>query len=554
VTASSAQPPRLALKGITKRYPSVVANDGVDLTVAPGEIHAVLGENGAGKSTLMKIVYGVTRPDAGTIEWEGRPVDIRTPAEARRLGIGMVFQHFSLFETLTVAENIALALGEESESEFHTENTENTEQKQNNFLLRVLRALRVKSGSGFSARHTALAQRIRDVSQTYGLPIDPDRLVHAMSVGERQRVEIVRCLLQNPRLLIMDEPTSVLTPQAVQKLFETLRRLASEGVSILYISHKLDEIRALCDAATVLRAGKVSGTALPKQETSATLARLMVGADLKECQLTPRTPGNVELELHQLTLPTLDPFGTSLAKIDLEVRAGEIVGIAGVSGNGQKELLAVIAGETPTVGGAIRISGKQAGRRSAARRREMGLRYVPEERLGRGAVPEMNLAENSVLTGYGAGLVRGGLVQNGIARAFARETIECFKVKCASELAAANSLSGGNLQKFIVGRETRLGPRVMVVAQPTWGVDVGASLLIHQALIDLRDRGVAVLVISEELDELFSICDRLAVLAGGRLSKAEPTASMTLEKVGLWMAGDFDANPVATREASHGLA
>ena len=496
--------PRLALRGISKRYASVIANHAIDLSVAAGEIHALLGENGAGKSTLMKIVYGVTEPDAGSIEWEGQPVAIRRPSEARRLGIGMVFQHFALFETLTVAQNIALALDERMPT-------------------------------------LELAARIDAVSARYGLPVDPDRLVHGLSVGERQRVEIVRCLLQSPRLLIMDEPTSVLTPQAVRVLFGTLRRLAEEGVSILYISHKLDEIRELCDVATVLRNGRVSGTAIPSAESNASLARLMVGNDLKECTLRPREPGSLRLELTDLSLESADPFGTSLEQINLGVRGGEIVGIAGVSGNGQRELLAAISGETSCEPrAAVRLCGQDAGRLSPAARRRLGLRFVPEERLGRGAVPAMHLADNCVLTGGGAGLVRRGLVRSGAARAFARATIAQFAVKCGGELAPAESLSGGNLQKFIVGREIRLVPEVMLVAQPTWGVDVGASLLIRQSLIDLRNAGVAVLVISEELDELFAICDRLAVLARGRLSAAVPTAQLAPETVGIWMTGAFE--------------
>ncbi len=494
---------RLALRGITKRYASLTANDAVDLSVAAGEIHAVLGENGAGKSTLMKIVYGVTQPDAGTIEWEGRPVTIASPAEARRLGIGMVFQHFALFETLSVAEHIALALDQD-------------------------------------VPPAQLAARIGSVSTRYGLPIDPQRLVHGLSVGERQRVEIVRCLLQEPRLLIMDEPTSVLTPQAVRLLFETLRRLAGEGVSILYISHKLDEIRELCDVATVLRNGRVSGTAAPRAESNASLARLMVGGELEPCRLRPQTPGEVRLQLVDLSLPARDPFGTALQAIRLEVHGGEIVGIAGISGNGQQELLAAISGETPcTRASDLRLGGRELGRATVGARRRAGLRFVPEERLGRGAVPSMSLADNSVLTGAGSGLVRRGLVRAGAARAFARATIAEFAVKCSGELAPAESLSGGNLQKFIVGREIRLEPQVMLVAQPTWGVDVGASMSIRRALIGLRDRGVAVLVISEELDELFEICDRIAVIAGGRLSDAVPTAGLSAETVGVWMTGAF---------------
>jgi ABC-type uncharacterized transport system ATPase subunit len=504
----SATVPRLALRGISKRYPTVIANDHVDLTVQVGEIHALLGENGAGKSTLMKIVYGVTRPDSGSIDWEGRRVEIASPAAARQLGIGMVFQHFALFDTLTVAENIALAMDG-------------------------------------NVAPDAIATQIVAVSQRYGLPIDPRRLVHSMSVGERQRVEIVRCLLQSPRLLIMDEPTSVLTPQAVVTLFDTLRRLASEGVSILYISHKLDEIRALCDTATVLRGGRVSGTADPRQESNDSLARLMVGRELQPCVLIPRDAGEPLLELSGYSLASLDPFGTSLQDIDLQVRAGEIVGIAGVSGNGQKELSAAISGETIGAhAGSIRIADQPAAALSPTQRRALGLTFVPEERLGRGAVPGMSLADNALLTGAAAGMVRNGFIMAGATRSFARATIADFEVKCGGENAAAERLSGGNLQKFIVGREIRLTPRLMLVAQPTWGVDVGAAQLIRQALIDLRDRGVALLVISEELEELFMICDRIAVIARGRLSPAVPREQLSIEAVGMLMTGGPAAGAV----------
>jgi simple sugar transport system ATP-binding protein len=359
-----------------------------------------------------------------------------------------------------------------------------------------------------------------------------------MSVGERQRVEIVRCLLQSPRLLIMDEPTSVLTPQAVLKLFETLRRLSQEGVSILYISHKLDEIRALCDIATVLRGGKVSGVARPREESNDSLARLMVGGELAECRLEPREPGRSRLSIVDFSMKTWDPFGTELKHISLDVREGEIVGIAGISGNGQKELLAALSGELVNAHtGEIRLTDVDATTLRPAERRDLGLTFVPEERLGRGAVPSMNLAQNALLTGASLGMVRGGLVQDSVARAFARDVIERFKVKCGSELSVAESLSGGNLQKFIVGRETRLHPSVMIVAQPTWGVDIGAAQLIHQALIDLRDSGVALLVVSEELEELFSICDRIAVIAQGRLSPTYSTSDLTVEGVGLLMTG-----------------
>ena len=522
-TTSAATPgsaPRLALRGISKRYPGVVANDAVDLTVQPGEIHALMGENGAGKSTLMKIVYGVTRPDAGTIHWQGEPVTIDSPAKARALGIGMVFQHFSLFETLTVAENIALALDHR-------------------------------------APPSTLDARINEVSERYGLPVDPKRLVHSMSVGERQRVEIVRCLLQAPQLLIMDEPTSVLTPQAVQTLFGTLRRLASEGVSILYISHKLDEIRQLCDTATVLRGGRLAGTATPRLEDDAGLARLMIGSELSPCQLPPKQPGEIMLELTNLNLPSSDPFGTHLQRVDLRVRRGEIVGIAGVSGNGQKELMAALSGEclSPDAG-AVRIGGQPVGRLGPAARRRLGLGFVPEERLGRGAVPAMSLSDNALLTGAATApaMLRHGLVSRRAARDFATGVIAAFNVKCGGESSIASSLSGGNLQKFIVGREVRLDPQVMVAAQPTWGVDVGASQMIRQALIELRNRDVAVLVVSEELDELFAICDRLVVIAQGRLSPSRTPAQTSVEEIGSWMSGGFIAAADAKQEVRDAAA
>jgi len=500
---ASGASPRLALTGITKIYPTVVANENVDLTVMPGEIHAVLGENGAGKSTLMKMIYGVVRPDRGEMRWEGNVVTVANPAHARELGIGMVFQHFSLFETLSVVENVALALpGRPDLSE--------------------------------------LAERIRQVSDKYGLPVDPRRNVHSLSVGERQRVEIIRCLLQTPKLLIMDEPTSVLTPQAVRKLFETLRKLAAEGCSILYISHKLDEIQELCHTATVLRGGKVTGHCVPSQETPKSMARLMIGKDLPVCKHdAAKAGGDVRLELAGLSHAADDPFGTDLKDLRLEVRSGEIVGIAGVSGNGQQELLYALSGEAPLAEKfPVRISGFDAGRMAPGRRRRLGLCFVPEERLGRGAVPSMSLAENAILTAARTrGFLRRTLLDFKAARAFAAECIERYNVKCGGPNAQARSLSGGNLQKFIVGREIMQDPKVLIVAQPTWGVDVGAAAFIRQAIIDLRNQGCAVLVISEELDELFEICDRMAVIAKGRLSPAKPAAETNVEEVGVWMSG-----------------
>jgi ABC-type uncharacterized transport system ATPase subunit len=515
VEQRAAESARLMLTGITKRYPAVLANDNVSLTVMPGEIHAVLGENGAGKSTLMKIIYGAVHPDAGEIVWDGEAVSIPTPSAARRLGIGMVFQHFSLFDTLTVTENIALALDQP-------------------FDLK------------------ALAARVRDVSAEYGLDVDPQRHVHSLTVGERQRVEIVRCLLQDPRLLIMDEPTSVLTPQAVRKLFGTLRRLASEGRSILYISHKLDEIQELCTNATVMRGGRVTGRVDPRGETPATLATLMVGHALPGYQRKTYTRGDALLAVDKLTLASHDPFGTSLLDMSFEVRAGEILGIAGVSGNGQAELLSALSGETRSAEArTVSLFGKPVGRMSANARRSLGFAFVPEERLGRGAVPSLPLSDNALLTAHRQGMVRGGWLNHKAMRVFAKRCIDAFDVRCGGTESVAQSLSGGNLQKFIVGRELLQAPRVLVVAQPTWGVDVGAAAFIRQQLLDMAARGAAILVISEELDELFEISDRIAVIARGKLSPVRETGDTNAEQIGLWMAGLFDTNVPPVGDAQH---
>ncbi len=496
--------PRLVLRGIRKAYPGVVANDGIDLAVMPGEIHAVLGENGAGKSTLMKVICGVTPPTAGEMSWEGRPVLPRDPAHARALGIGMVFQHFSLFETLTVAENIALTL---------------------------------PRGSDLAC---ARSGNHRGVACDTGSPSIRGRLVHALSVGERQRVEIVRCLMQKPKLLILDEPTSVLTPQAVRKLFATLRALAAEGCSILYISHKLDEIQALCHVATVLRAGRVTATCVPSEETPQSMARMMIGAELP----VPRhragaATGEARLRLAGLSHAVRRPLrrrsrghpSRRPRRRDRRHRRhlGQRAERAPVGDIGRGASRRKVSGANPR-----RRGGSHA---RARRRRGLGLGFVPEERLGRGALARMTLAENALLTAHRRGMVRWGLIDAAAAADYARECIERFGVVCGGTQAQARSLSGGNLQKFIVGREVLLQPEVLVVAQPTWGVDVGASAFIRQALLDLSAAGAAILVISEELDELFEICDRIAVIANGKLSPARRTSETSIEEIGVWMSG-----------------
>ena len=403
---------RLEVKGITKRFPGVLANDRVDFAVQPGEIHALLGENGAGKSTLVKMIYGVLNPDEGSLHWNGEQVQVADPHAARALGIGMVFQHFSLFEALSVLENIALGM----------------DQKQD---------------------MAALARRVREVSQVYGLPLDPERDVYTLSVGERQRIEIVRCLLQNPKLLIMDEPTSVLTPQEVERLFETLRQLASEGVSILYISHKLDEIKALCHTATILRGGKVVDTCDPKAETAKSMAQMMIGAELKTVTRRAASAyGEVRLEVEGLSLASEEVHGTDLKNISFAVKAGEVFGIAGVAGNGQNELLLALAGERlADHASAVRLDGTAVGRRDAGQRRRLGLCAVPEERNGHGAVPGMSLVENAVLSAHHRKkLLSSIFIRAGAAAKFAAEIVKAFDVRTPGTGAAAGSLSGCNLQ------------------------------------------------------------------------------------------------------------
>jgi ABC-type uncharacterized transport system ATPase subunit len=439
---------------VTKIFGTLKANDDVTLRVKPGEIHAFLGENGAGKSTLVKMIYGALQPTSGEFRWMGRTVSIASPAAARKLGIGMVFQHFSLFEALTVAENIALAMPGQFDM-------------------------------------AGLSEKIARISKDYGLPVDPAAVVADLSVGERQRIEIVRCLLQEPKLLIMDEPTAVLTPQEADQLFVTLARLAAEGCAVIYISHRLEEVKRLCHSATILRHGKVVANVDPTQETAASLARLMVGGDIHVVRAASKDgSGTVRLRLDHLNLHADGPFAVELKDISLDVHAGEVVAIAGVAGNGQSELFDAVSGEREAPKDAmIQIDGRPMGHHGVNVRRRTGAAFVPD--------PE------------------------------------------------ARSLSGGNLQKFVVGRELDRRPGVLVVNQPTWGVDAGASATIRQAIIDLARQGSAVLVISQDLDEIFEIADRIAVISRGQLSEAYPASGLTAERIGLLMAGAHELKETA---------
>ncbi|MBL8700483.1 MAG: ABC transporter ATP-binding protein [Alphaproteobacteria bacterium] len=500
-------PALVEVVGLTKRFGALVANDAIDLALQPGEIHALLGENGAGKSTLVKMLYGLLQPDAGAIRWNGRPVVIDGPAVARKLGIGMVFQHFSLFDSLTVAENVALAL---------------------------------PAGEGLGS----VARRLAAVSAAYGLPLDPDRPVHTLSVGERQRIEIVRCLLQDPRLLILDEPTAVLTPQEADQLFATLARLAGEGRAILYITHRLDEVRRLCRRATILRHGRKVGDCDPRLETPQSLARMMVGAEVGGVRAAhAASDGAMRMRLDRLSMARSHDHGVALREISLELRSGSLLAVAGVAGNGQSELFEALSGERlADRDDAVVIEGRAAGRLGINERRRLGAAFVPEERLGHAAAPRLALSENAILTGHGtAGLAPRGLLDRAAAAARVDAVSAAFDVRKGTRDPEAASLSGGNLQKFVVGREILLAPRVLVVSQPTWGVDAGAAATIRQALVDLARDGAAVLVISQDLDEILEIADRIAVIHDGALSPAEPASTMTRERIGLLMGGDARA-------------
>jgi general nucleoside transport system ATP-binding protein len=509
----SGEMPLLRTVGLTKRYGDFLANDGIDIEIRPQQIHALLGENGAGKSTLVKTIYGLIQPSEGEMLWQGERMVLSGPSDARSRGIGMVFQHFSLFDNLTVAENVALGLdGKES--------------------------------------FKAISARLEQVSKVYGLPLDPKREVWQLSVGERQRIEIVRALMQDPKFLILDEPTAVLTPQEADQLFIVLDRLKTEGRAILYISHKLEEVKRLCDTATILRGGKKVSTCNPKLETAASLARMMVGTEIREVKASTERKTTVpRLVVNDLSLEPDNPHGVRLAHISLELKGGEILGIAGVAGNGQDELFAALSGERLSQDpGTVVIEGIAAGHLSITQRRKLGAAFVPEERLGHGTAPRMRLSENALLTGHAAsGMVRHGFVNTAATLRTVDRTSETFDVRKAKRDPEAASLSGGNLQKFIVGREILRNPAVLIVSQPTWGVDAGAAAVIRQALLDLAAAGAAVLVTSQDLDELAEIADRIAVMFHGRLSQPLKTAEASREKIGLLMGG----SSLEQKEAAH---
>ncbi len=490
----------LEMRGITKRFPGVLANDSVDFDVRAGEVHTLLGENGAGKSTLMKILFGLYTADEGTIAFDGAALRIDSPAAAIQAGIGMIHQHFMLVPTFTVTENVALGLGTSDMGE--------------------------------------VRERLTELTGTYGLDVDPDALIWQLAVGERQRVEILKALYRDARLLVLDEPTAVLTPQEVNDFFATLRQIADDGRGLIFISHKLHEVMALSDRITVLRDGRVAGSTTPGETSRQQLAQMMVGRPVKLAPDKPQVEvGDSRLELKELSVMG-DRDALAVDAVALAVAAGEIVGIAGVSGNGQRELCEAVAGLRPVISGSVMLDGRDTTGASPRRCREAGLAFVPEERMLHGAVAQFSVSENLMLLNHDSReFSRWGFLKVASLRERAGRLVERYDVKTPSIDTATSALSGGNIQKLIMARELSAEPAVLIAAQPTRGVDIGAAEYIHERLIAQREQGTAVLVVSEDLDEVLALADRVAVMFEGRIVAVIDREDCTVEDLGLLMAG-----------------
>lgn len=498
-------PINLELKNISKSFGSNLANQNISLSVKEGEIQALLGENGAGKSTLVKIIYGILKPDEGEIYWKNQLIKKNNPDEAKKLGIHMIFQHFSLFDSFTIAQNIALSISGKI-----------------NFV--------------------NLIKEIESVSKKYGLALDPNKLVLNLSPSDKQRIEIVRSLIQTPKLLIMDEPTSVLNPLEIQSLFKFLKKLRDEGCSILYISHKLDEIIELCDRAVILRQGKLVTECNPKKETKKSLAELMIGKKIikiKKAKIKKKNANFFQVNNLSVNLPDATQ---NIKNISFTVANKEIFAIAGISANGQQTLQECLCGLRLTENAEqITLDGEPLGHLDLSSRRERNLIFVSDERLGTSAVPEMSLAQNTFLTGYMIfdDYLKNKLINFPKISADAEKIIQDFNVKTTGNSALAGDLSGGNLQKFIIGREIYTNPKLLVVANPTWGIDVGAAKLIHQTLLDLVEKGTSIILISQDLDEIYAISDKVAAICGGRLSPSYHISEVDINKMGLLIGGSF---------------
>jgi general nucleoside transport system ATP-binding protein len=495
----------IALQGIVKRFPGVVANDHVNFDVQAGEVHALLGENGAGKTTLMRILYGLYPPDEGKILINGQPVHIHSPADSIHLGIGMIHQHFMLVPTLSVAANVALGL---------------------------------KSGRGLLLDLDAVSKRIKELSETYGLQVDPNAMVWQLSVGEQQRVEILKALYRGADLLILDEPTAVLTPQEVNDFFVTLRRMAAEGHLLIFISHKLHEVLAISDRVSVLRTGRMVKTLNTRDTTRSELARQMVGREiLLRVDRPPAPLGEARLKVKDLWV-TGDKGLPALRGVNLEVRAGEILGLAGVSGNGQRELAETIAGLRKPTQGQIIIDNRSVGGWRPDELIREGLAYISEERFSDGVVKDLTVEENIMIEEHGNPPYAQGVFLNFAKIAEHTEAlIKDFEIKTPNRQAPLRYLSGGNVQKLIMARELSRKPSVLIAAQPTRGVDIGSTEYIHQCLIAQRQEGTATLLISEDLDEVLNLSDRIAVMYEGRIMGIVNREQATTEGLGLMMAG-----------------
>ncbi|HID88803.1 MAG TPA: ABC transporter ATP-binding protein [Anaerolineae bacterium] len=504
MTIESPPSPAVQMRGITKRFPGVLANDHVDLEVYPGEVMALLGENGAGKSTLMNILSGLYRPDQGEILIHGRPIHLHSPRDAIANGVGMVHQHFMLVETLTVAENVILGL----------------------------------DTVGWVPRMEEVHRRIEALSEQYGLRVDPAAYIWQLSVGEQQRVEILKLLYRGADILILDEPTAVLTPQESAELSRTLRRMADEGKAVIFITHKLDEVMAFADRVTVLRTGKVVATLRTAETNKAELARLMVGREvLFRLEKRVCRPGEIALEVENLQALS-DKGLPALRGVSFQICAGEILGIAGVAGNGQRELAEVITGLRRATGGSVRVYGQDITNCSPREVIEAGVSHIPGDRVGVGLVPNLPVSDNLAMKAYRhPPLARGPLLDRGAMRDFARRLIEAFRIATPSPQTPVRLLSGGNQQRVVLAREITASKGVLVAVYPTRGLDVGATEAVRRSLLDERDRGAAILLISEDLDELMQLSDRIAVIYEGEIMGVVVPEETTPEAIGLLMAG-----------------
>ena len=493
----------IQFNNITKKFPRVIANNNVSFQIKKSSVHALLGENGAGKSTLVKVLYGLLKPDEGNINYNNDLLEINSPSEARKKGIGMVFQHFSLFESLTVRDNLILGIDE-------------------------------------NISYSNLKKKLENISSKYNLHLDLDAPITSLSAGEKQRVEIVRILLQDPQLLIMDEPTSVLTPQEVESLFITLNSLVKEGRTILYITHKLEEVINLCNEVTIMRNGEVIDSCSTKGQTAKSLATKMLGQKLDELKTDySHIKNSVSFIANNISCSFNDPFFTDLKNISFNVNEGEIFGIAGVAGNGQSELMDILVGENTQINkGEIIFNNTNIESFNPQKRRDLSIAFVPENRLGHSAVPELTLSENILLSQFpNNNFSKHGILKNTLINEHANQVIKNFKVVTPGFDAKASSLSGGNLQKFVIGREISSQPKLLIISHPTWGIDAGAEHAIRESLIRLSKNGTSIIVLSQDLDELIEITHRIAVIFEGKLSKPLNTKEVDISKLGLLMGG-----------------